>query len=412
MNIAIGKSGRSCYFNKKRWSIFAGDDTPLILFRELCKLYPEHTFYLLGASDYQRCLKEESFKMPDNFVDVWGDMKTKVGDQYRNSGKHPWQLLKEHIDENGYKFDFGIILQGPDIGASIQGVGIKNIRDPNKEISTLEMGRNYVAPIQAIINDQKFPWVNVNEDPRYVPMANRDIVNDELCVLSQINHDCKARRITGYGDDSIKFRNHTLKYRYAGVERLFLNDLKKYDYSDPNHIDVDGTIYQKKNKFILIVNGGGDRTQFIEKWVLDHEPNQIIYGKWDDAEKEKHPNTFVEKGIVEINPEMWESKFTFIPAFQKRLPNFVTQKLWKMIYFGIIPFFDVNGYDTDHLEPIPDFCRVKTPNEMWNKINALDKNPEQYKKLLNYFYNLLEDKYFNGGFIKQIFNPFIEKFKK
>ena len=34
MNIAIGKSGRSMYFNRKRWSIFAGDDSPKIIYFE------------------------------------------------------------------------------------------------------------------------------------------------------------------------------------------------------------------------------------------------------------------------------------------------------------------------------------------------------------------------------------------
>ena len=40
MNIAIGKSGRSCYFNEERWSIYAGDDSPKIIYFEIARQNP------------------------------------------------------------------------------------------------------------------------------------------------------------------------------------------------------------------------------------------------------------------------------------------------------------------------------------------------------------------------------------
>ena len=105
---------------------------------------------------------------------------------------------------------------------------------------------------------------------------------------------------------------------------------------------------------------------------------------------------------------MWESKFTFIPCFQKRLTNFVTQKVWKMIYYGIIPFWDKNNYDTDNIyKEIPDYFKVKTPKEMWDKIEYLNLHEEEYKKYLKIYYNLLEDKYFNGDFIVDVFKQYL-----
>ena len=70
MNIAIGKSGRSCYFNEARWSIYAGDDSPKSIYFEIAKQNPKQTFYLIGASDFTKYV-EKGGKAPSNIVDVW-----------------------------------------------------------------------------------------------------------------------------------------------------------------------------------------------------------------------------------------------------------------------------------------------------------------------------------------------------
>ena len=65
MNILIGKFGRSIFFDKKSWSIYAGDDEAPILYTELAKRYPQHTFYLIGKSDIykiKRRLKKAEVK--------------------------------------------------------------------------------------------------------------------------------------------------------------------------------------------------------------------------------------------------------------------------------------------------------------------------------------------------------------
>ena len=73
---------------------------------------------------------------------------------------------------------------------------------------------------------------------------------------------------------------------------------------------------------------------------------------------------------------------------------------------------DKNSYDTDKILPLPDFFRVETPEEMWKKMDALYSYREKYAQCLNYFYSLLDDKYFNGGYIGEIFNPIIKKYEK
>ena len=59
MNIAIGKFGRSCFFDKSRWSIYAGDDSPYIFYTTLAKRFPEHKFYFIGGNDINKCREKE-----------------------------------------------------------------------------------------------------------------------------------------------------------------------------------------------------------------------------------------------------------------------------------------------------------------------------------------------------------------
>ena len=416
MNIAIGKIGRSCYFNKKRWSIHAGDDTPLILYRTLCEAYPQHTFYMIGPNDYQRCLSEGLDPMPKNFVDWFGEFKKSKGDEWRRLAdeQYVWKHLIKYSIDHKLKIDFGILLQGPDFSASLAHAGIAKVNDPDHEVKVMCAASNYVAPIIGMLNFFKFPWIDVNEDMRYIPLSIRDILNDEICILSQSNAKKVVKRITGYNEKSKVYRAHELIYKYAGMERMFLADYKKVDFSDPDHIDVNGEIYQKKDKFIIAVNGGGNRLSILEKWILDKNPTQVIYGKFSDEDCAKHPGVFVPNKSADMEPLMSQAKYTFIPSFfkSKLTANFVTQKVWKMMYYGIIPFFDKNGYDTDHYLEVPDFCRVETPEEMWKKIDALEKNPDAYRKLLRKIYSLLDDKYFNGGFIKETFGPYIDEYAK
>ena len=243
MNIAIGKSGRSCYFNEERWSIYAGDDSPKIIYFEIARQNPQHTFYLIGASDFTKYV-EKGGEAPSNIVDLWNIAKNDA--KKRNlKYDYPYEILLNYVLENNYHFDLGLIMQGPDMNVTIQGKGIKCLRDNTKDINPLCMGVNYVAPLQSVINELKFPWYIINEDPRYVPICNRDIINDEVEILSQINCEVPVKRIVDYGVKAIEHRKHILKYRYAGIEKMFLTSYKKVDFTDPENIIVNDKIYKK-----------------------------------------------------------------------------------------------------------------------------------------------------------------------
>lgn len=427
MKIAIGKFGRSMFFDESSWSIYAGDDSPKIVYLELARKHPNDTFYILGASDFTKWKEKNSGffadeDIPENIVDVWNTAKTEIGEKYnfgkkgyteekmyKIPGKEPWRMLDEWVESHNLKFDLGIFMQGPDARVSIMGEGVPCM---NKDgfSQCLMMAALYNGPMRHLINKQKFPWYNIIEDPRYVPVQDVDIIHHEEYNLSQVNATYDIKSMDEYTQDPHTYKRYPFKLVYKQTERMFLRNLERVDFTDPLNIKVGKRVYKKQNPFILTLNDGPDRLAFIEKWVLDFNPEIKVYGKWSDAAQEKYPGTFIKKGIVEIQDKMWESMFTYVPAFTKSRKNFVTQKVWKMMYYGIIPFWDKNTYDTDNLfTEIPDYFKVNSPDEMWERIKYLVEHPDEYRKYLKIMYDLLEDKYFNGDFIDELFNPIIEQ---
>jgi hypothetical protein len=125
----------------------------------------------------------------------------------------------------------------------------------------------------------------------------------------------------------------------------------------------------------MTINGGGKiRSTMIKEWILDKVPDCKIYGSWDDEWYEKYPKNFFKVAIRDMEPIMWDTKYTLIAPMMNT--KFVTQKFWKMIYYGIIPFFHAQ-YDTDKILPVPNFLRCKSPDDLYKKIERLENNPDE-----------------------------------
>ena len=409
MNILIGKFGRSIFFDKKSWSIYAGDDEAPILYTELAKRYPQHTFYLIGKSDIykiKRRLKKAEVKefslfgddtpaetledyVPSNIIDLF--------EGFNNSGfEFEHDYLWDLIEKENLKFDAGIMIVGPMPQIGIPNKGIQRL-DGEPGIA-LEMFQKYYAPPMHVLNMSGTPHFTIVTDPRYVPYRTRDIYNDEHFVLSQINTEFHGRkRISGYFEKSApqNLRTVSQKYEYGAVETIFMMHLDRVDFRE----------MKKEKQFIMAVNSAGpqsDRQKIIKEWLLlpkiSADKQIKIYGKWEPEFIEQFPGVFEEKAIRDIEDEFWNSRYTFIPPWSLNQSNFVTQKFWKMIYYGIIPFFHPK-YDTDKLFPVPDFLRVNSPQQMWERIDHLENNEQDYRRLLKILYKILDDKYFSGEFM-------------
>lgn len=406
MNIAIGKLGRSLFFDKEYRKTGKGDLAPMATFLTLAKSHPNDNFYFISPTDLYKSAKTKELKelneVPDNFIDLTPDVKSYFKDK---KAKHKEEAIIKVIKDKNIKFDFGIIFQGPDFATSTHNC-LKQNGEPKKLLDAIE---NYCSPVIGTINEFKFPWILVNEDPRYVPVSTKDIINDEICILSHLNKSIDKPRYKGYGELSKEDRDYVQNFIYAGIERTSLLFLKKYDFRNYNDFIVDGKHYKKDGFIFMACNESPNRFDNVKNWILDKYDNVKIYGNWKEDTIKNYKDRFESKPMAYLQDELWRSKYTYVPGFFNNLTNFVTIKFWEMCIYGILPFFDKNKYDTDNLLPIPDFLRCESPEDMKNKIDILEKDPKLYEKYLNEIYSIIDDKYFNGDFINQIFAPIWNK---
>ena len=387
MNIVCGKMGKSILFDQKKWRLVGGDEAGYYIYIQLAKSYPEHNFYFIGKSDItayrNRCEKDGiECELPENIIDMFEGYVAK-----ENVDKsHFW--LMEKWNKLGLKADVGLIMQGP-TGCSNLPNAIYKLNSKKEYAKTLDVFRNYAACIIHFLNMTNVPHFHIGEDPRYAPLHTRDLYNTESFVLAQYNKLYKRKAVRGYDELSAKTDMIKVPYYYAGVETFFLMGKEKRDFRK----------MEKKNLFLMALNEGGKRGENIEKWLLKFSDKIKIYGKWKvDEVFKKYPDNFYEIKIDDAEEDFWDTKYTLILPM---LPDWCTQKFWKTIHYGIIPFFE-RKYDTQKHYDIPKILRVKSPKDMWEKIKFFEENPDEKYKILDHLYNMLDDKYYNGEFLKEL----------
>ena len=430
MNIAIGKISKSVRFDKEYRKTGKGDLAPMACFLSLARKYPQHNFYVIASSDLYMSAKDQITRklneIPENIIDLGYNIKQKFkSGQKKQIGfnsfikkenkkyEHLCECTVDEIKNLDIKFDYGIFFLGPDCTTATPfcyNVGVYEKTGKKQFLKNLEMTSNYSAPIIHAINSFNFPYIFVNEDPRYAPMVIKDILNNETCFLSHLTKDYTVKRVNGYYDKSLEpRRNHTEHFIYSGIERTSLMFLKKYDFRNKNDFVVNDKHYKKDGFIFVACNESPSRFNNIKSWILDMFPSVTVYGRWSEDTIKGYENRFVNKPMAYLQDEMWKAKYTYIPGFFDKMTNFVTIKIWEMCIYGILPFFDKSKYDTDKCVPIPDFLRCATPSEMKEKIDTLEENPELYQKYLNDIYKVINDDYFNGEFNCKIFDPIFTK---
>lgn len=395
MNILIGKIGRSIYFNKESRSMTSGDEEAPMMYTMLAKRHPEHTFYLAGRSDIEKVRgkkvnnlssffgeEEPDDIIPENIVNLFDDYNKNVVDE------EPHNWLYDKIIRLGLKFDLGLIYYGPMPNVGIPDKGIQRL-DGSGDAKSLEMFRLYYAPIMHTLNMTQTPWIGFCGDPKYVPSRARDMLNEPKVVMSQTSGSFPTKRITSY-EDSLNIKNVYENHVYAGIETIFMLDEKKVDWRN----------FNKDILFTIGLNGGASRDVFIRDWFLNIGRTDIkVYGEWNQEFMDKYPDIFEKKRISEVSDIFFRTKYTIIPPPHLPTGNFVTQKFWKMIYYGIIPFFHPE-YDTEKLLNVPDIIRIDSPKQMWERIDYLENNKNEYEKVKMHLWNFIDnDDLFDGSFL-------------
>ena len=402
MNILLGKIGGIGTSFSDGYKEYGGDIIAK-LFIDLANLHPENNYYLCTTNNISSVFTGfASSRKPKNLIEYYERQKRWCRDHNKKLLKDDsYKMLEQSLLEDNIQID-KIILQAACCSNSSLW-DLTYVYDGTRLRQPLATCRNGAQLIYFASMHQDIECDWILDDPRIFLTYPVDFIKCPNKVISQSNDTVTATVCSGYGEASKELKNIDIKCTYSHLEKYFLKDKTKIDWRND----------ERHNKFIMTLHGLPDRAKLFKKWIYDYDSTIKAYGKnWVEnattrgtVEKLGIPfSNFENKPIAEMEDLMWDSKYTFIPPVTLRFSSFVTQKVWTMLYYGIIPFWCKSDYDTTNIySDFPDFIKVETPEEMWAKIEFLETHPEDYKNLRNNLFSLLKDEYFNSDYIlKQI----------
>jgi len=410
-HVAVGKIGRSISFNPNKWQSTGGDNEPPIFYETLFHTYPDTKFYLLGSTDFSTSTPDVQNRVNkyNNVIDILAPQKMKPW-MAQNKDKmderalyitylEQWMETEEGHELAYNTLDAGLFFMGPTGCATVYGK-MELMKTPGQLASPLLMLARYAGPIIHFLNVTKLPWGMILNDPRYFPAQLRDLFNSPNVIFSQYNEMIKHKMVAAYDRTQELLENH-IESKYAGVEKIFLigknepqtedtsNDFNSFFDDDDTDVEVDSeSIEEKTHKFMIVCNQGKpSRYPDLKKYILDHVDDVEIYGKWDEDIIANDSRFKGPKKFNDLQKILARVKYTFCIPIK---PGWATAKFWEMINYDIIPFMHPE-YDTQKNIGFPEFLRVRSAKELYEKIELLENDPTAYAKMKNILRKMIKD---------------------
>ena len=367
-NILIGKFGKHISFDSNKWGMVGGDSESAILISCMAQCYPDVNFYIASRNDFQKIDSHtrNAINKNSNLFNIWEKYDSQIDNQ-------SW--INHYINSNDIKLDFGLFYGGPSSGSTIPN-SMYLITEPDKTATPMSSSKRSVGIITKFLNDTGLPYVEIGEDPRYLPVQAKDLFNRSkkvLCVKDNITFSIK--HIKEYLSREII--ETTIPCSDIGHSYMFLMNEDKDDLlKEPGN---------RKTKINVAMHCTASQDGSVNKWnlvknfILDPFPETFIYGKWDEKIiAGKHQNQFKETPMTDLHDVMYDTKYTLAIGGSK---TWGTQsKFWKMLIFGIIPFLDP---DNENIFGAPEFIQTKDAKDFIEKVNFLENNHDEYIKLWN-----------------------------
>lgn len=360
---------------------------------------------IIQKSDWYKISEEEKMEIDPRGVifDVYTELNLKIANNVNNKSqpevaKYLWEALK-----NLPQPDFGIGFPGQGFTLANIPNFLPQLRDPSKTCAALNMTVAYSSQIIHWINMSNVKWYWIATDPRYCTktLKRRDLVNLPIEILAQYNDIIEIYGLDEY-DPKAKESWKKVNVIYSGVEKT--NIIAE---------NIVNPINERTNKFSIVAMqssyGKGEninkdyRYNALKKWVLSYDKDNeaSIYGKWAEPFTKGIPQF---KGFIhhnEIDNLFKNTRYTLVIPI---MPHWVTSKYAEMLSVGVLPFLHPE-YDTQYnILPKDHYIRVKSPKEMYEKMEYLDNNPELRIKLVKSLQYKLLNGVRNGSFLIETLN--------
>ena len=365
-NVLIGKFGKHISFDPSKWGMVGGDSESAILISCMAQCYPNVNFYIASRNDFDKINSHTKnvINKNSNLFNIWERYDSQVDNQ-------SW--IEKYVESNNIKLDFGLFYGGPSSGCTIPD-SMYLITEPDKTATPMSSSKRSVGIITKFLNDTGLSYVEIGEDPRYLPVQAKDLFNRSkrvLCVKNDMSFSIE--HIKEYL--SREMINTEIPCSDVGHSYMFLmnedkNDLLKEPGDRKTRINVAMHCTASQD-------GSVDKWNLVKNFILDPFPETFIYGKWDEKIiAGKHQNQFKEIPMTDLHDVMYDTKYTLAIGGSK---TWGTQsKFWKMLMFGIIPFLDP---DNENIFGAPEFIETESAEDFIKKISFLENNHEEYVKL-------------------------------
>lgn len=396
MNIVIGKIGKSLLFSQKKWGMIGGDHEVPAALSFLAQTNPNINFYILGRSDWKKLDRnvKEKINKNGNIIDIWQEYNKNVCEETEWPNAY---FMKKDV-----KIDFGIFYSGP-AGASSMPNAMYTIKK-DRVAKPSEMFRRYVGPITRYLNDSQIPYVEIGEDPRYFPIAARDLFNRPKKVLSirDIEGGMMVKTINKYMGDVVE--SYTPVVNVHTSPCFLASEPIERKLSEPGERNNLISLYSNG----LTDTGGIQKFPDVKDYILDNFPNSEVYGEWPDDTPgiTDYFHRFQKIPMINLENQMYNTKYTLMMPIKI---GWGSLKYYKHLLFGMIPF--IHPYwDQDNNFKVPEFTKVSSASELKEKIEHLEKNPDEYFKLWKECQALLKDEYFTGEYFNNLIHNEIKNY--
>ena len=420
IKVAIFPIGSAMKFGKDKLKRSDGTSEYFKLFYGLARNSSISEIWIMQRSDWKKLSSEEKIAIDPRGVirDIYAefDIQLPPGRRQGPDGNlipHSKEEQERYLDLwNRIKdleqpdFGIGFATQGLTM-VNIPGI-IPSIKDPSKMTGALDMTLIYSAPLIHYINMSKIPWFMVMTDPRYIKKTQkwRDMANTPKEGIAQYNMDIELVHFDTYPDPtSGKEITEKFNLLYSGIEKL---NLIGEAICPPDNEDRD-----IKFSIVAMQSAYGKqevdyRLEALKKWILNRPGSEDyhIYGKWDERFTKGFQQFQGYRTPDEIDTVFKKTRYTLIIPIR---PHWVTSKYAEMLRVGVLPFFHPD-YDTQYsLIPKDHYLRVKTPQEMFEKIEELEANPELRIKMVKELQFKFLQGVRKGSFLANVINPFLER---
>ena len=401
-----GSTGQSDYYKTLLWLLKLKSVKKIVLISSSDKdlkrnrphvreIDPENKIVLAEDIGYKPPKDpKESFTKPEHFELVM--------ERYRT--------IINGLTNKGLEIDLGFFFmsQGSNSSVSIPYY-MPKLREEGIAVPRA-MNVRYTAPICTFLSNYKqFPYFILCTDPRHFrhQIYPREITNPPVRFLSQANGKHVWKRVTQFGPPPVQTIENW-ESTYDGIEKIDLinvkldNDFKRektYKFSVIS-AQLESDALDPKEDF---------RYMELKRWVLDPDVNRenAIYGYWHPSRSQGDPRF---KGFVKETSDLYNimsnTRYTIVMPTSV---GWATSKPWIVASRGTLPFIP-DTYDVQKNQPLPSFLRVSTPQEMYQKMDELEANPEKRYKLLEELYNEMSDGP-DGSFLTNVVNNYLSNTK-